>query len=459
VALLSQSSAGRLLPDAEWAEVAAEVMERTGLAPRGDEVGVRWVAVRHAPDHVHIMATLARQDGNRPGVWNDFYRVLEACQAAERRFGLQGTAPADRTAARRPTRVETEQAARRKWREPPRVTLRREVCVAAAAASSENEFFDRLREADVLVRQRFRVKQPGEVTGYAVGLTQHLNGDGGVVWYGGGRLAADLTLPKLRRRWDPRSVPTPRPTSHRVPAEERNTAYEDTARTARRAADHIRHCAARDPGQAADAAWAAADTLHVAARVLRNPELRRAADGYDRAARAPYGRVPQCTSSGGQLRLAAWSMAGIGLVAGADERAAELILSLARLSATPPRPRPHGKLASTCEGWQRTADMCEHLTTERRGRMARARLMPRMRSKRTSRLASRCRCGTPRARPRPDQTPPAAQPRPDPSRATGDHRHANRPPTSPAIQSRLSDAHPRVSPRPDFCHPHPVTPG
>ncbi len=34
------------------------------------------------------MATLARQDGRRPKVWNDFYRVREACLEAEQRFGL-----------------------------------------------------------------------------------------------------------------------------------------------------------------------------------------------------------------------------------------------------------------------------------------------------------------------------------------------------------------------------------
>src|SRR5215813_309580 len=37
----------RMLSDAEWAQVAARVMDRTGLAPAGDELGVRWVAVRH----------------------------------------------------------------------------------------------------------------------------------------------------------------------------------------------------------------------------------------------------------------------------------------------------------------------------------------------------------------------------------------------------------------------------
>src|SRR5689334_3426929 len=62
----------RTLSDAEWARVATGVMARTGLAPEGDEFGVRWVAVRHAPDHIHIVATLARQDGIRPETWNDF---------------------------------------------------------------------------------------------------------------------------------------------------------------------------------------------------------------------------------------------------------------------------------------------------------------------------------------------------------------------------------------------------
>ncbi len=102
-----------MLSDAEWALIAERVMHRTGLAPAGDESGVRWVAVRHAADHIHIVATLARQDGARPRIWGDYYRVREACQDAERRFGLRSTAPADRSAARRATRAETEQAARR----------------------------------------------------------------------------------------------------------------------------------------------------------------------------------------------------------------------------------------------------------------------------------------------------------------------------------------------------------
>jgi len=255
----------RLLSDEEWAHVAAEVMERTGLAGRDDGLGVRWVAVRHAADHVHIVATLARQDGGRPRVWNDFYRVREACRAEEKWLGLRETAPADRTAARRPRRAETEQAHRRGWDEAPRVTLRREVCTAAAATGTEHEFFERLREAGVLVRLRVSTKNPGEITGYSVGLKCHTNRDGGVVWYGGGKLAADLMLPKLRHRWGPRNTVPQVSASRRITVEERNALHEYAACEARAAAAHIRRCSASDPRRGADAAWAAADVLRIAA--------------------------------------------------------------------------------------------------------------------------------------------------------------------------------------------------
>jgi hypothetical protein len=40
----------RMLSDAEWGRLARDVMDRTGLAPRGqDDDAVRWVAVRHFP--------------------------------------------------------------------------------------------------------------------------------------------------------------------------------------------------------------------------------------------------------------------------------------------------------------------------------------------------------------------------------------------------------------------------
>ena len=127
----------RILSDDEWGQVACEIMHRTGLAPYGQEDdAVRWIAVRHAPDHIHLVAMLARQDGTRPQTWNDYFRVGEACRAAEQRFGLRRTAPRDRTAARRPTRPKSEKARRRGLPEAPRIALRRAVSTAAAGAAS-----------------------------------------------------------------------------------------------------------------------------------------------------------------------------------------------------------------------------------------------------------------------------------------------------------------------------------
>ncbi len=54
--------ATRTLTDAQWAHIAREMVAGAGLAPHGDDRAVRWVAVRHADDHIHIVATLVRQD-------------------------------------------------------------------------------------------------------------------------------------------------------------------------------------------------------------------------------------------------------------------------------------------------------------------------------------------------------------------------------------------------------------
>ena len=113
----------KMLSDEEWAQIASDVMHRTGLAPSGqDDDAVRWVAIRHGDDHIHLVAMLARQDGRRPRVHDDRYRVREACLAAEQRYGLRRTAPGDRTAACRPTRAESEKGARRRRRRQPRRT-------------------------------------------------------------------------------------------------------------------------------------------------------------------------------------------------------------------------------------------------------------------------------------------------------------------------------------------------
>ncbi|WP_345423499.1 hypothetical protein [Pseudonocardia xishanensis] len=54
------SDADRVLPDEQWAEIARELLHDAGIAERDDPGGPRWVAVRHADDHIHIAAVLVR---------------------------------------------------------------------------------------------------------------------------------------------------------------------------------------------------------------------------------------------------------------------------------------------------------------------------------------------------------------------------------------------------------------
>jgi hypothetical protein len=323
----------RMLSDEEWAQVADEIMHRTGLAPYGQEdEAIRWVAIRHGDDHVHIVATLARQDGRRPRLSNDYYRVREACLAVENRFGLRRTAPGDRTAASRPTRAEAEKARRRGWQEAPRVTLKREVSTAAAAAASEQDFFARLQRAGVQVHMRYSTRDPGQVTGYSVALAQDTTRAGGPVWYGGGKLAADLTLPKLRQRWATGAADAPTVPSGQLTPEERATIWGNASRAAADAAEQIlSHAAAGHPAAAADAAWAAGDTLHAAAAALGSRMVRQAASAYDRAARTPYGRIPQPTPAGRSLRRAARLLSAAAF-ASHDRNLAQIAL-IARLAA------------------------------------------------------------------------------------------------------------------------------
>ena len=81
-----------------------------------------------------------------------------------------------------------------------RAVLRNVVTRAAEQARDDAGFFAWL--TGVLVRLRFGDINPGQVTGYAAAMPGHDGSEGQPLWYGGGRLSAALTLPRLRRRWD-----------------------------------------------------------------------------------------------------------------------------------------------------------------------------------------------------------------------------------------------------------------
>jgi hypothetical protein len=81
------------LSDQQWGQIATAFVEGTGLAPAGDRGSVRWAAVRHGDGHVHLVATLVRQDG--PTVWprNDFRRCQAVARELEGQLGLRPGGP------------------------------------------------------------------------------------------------------------------------------------------------------------------------------------------------------------------------------------------------------------------------------------------------------------------------------------------------------------------------------
>ncbi|AEW95263.1 MULTISPECIES: relaxase family protein [Streptomycetaceae] len=188
-----------ILSDEDWAAIARRMLAATGIAPDGDEAACRWAAVRHADDHIHIIATLVRDDGRRPRLHNEARRAQAEARRIEADYGLRRVAPGDGTAAKRPTSAERRKAERQDRERTAREELRETVRRAVAGAASEEEFFDRLAAAGLLIRKR--IAPSGDLLGYKVALPDDRNGQKEPVFYAGSTLAPDLSLPRVRERW------------------------------------------------------------------------------------------------------------------------------------------------------------------------------------------------------------------------------------------------------------------
>ncbi|MFE9790889.1 relaxase/mobilization nuclease domain-containing protein [Streptomyces goshikiensis] len=186
------------LSDEQWGDIARRMVAATGIDP-GDGAGCRWAAVRHADDHIHIIATTVREDGRRPRRHNEAKRAQAESRHIEADYGLRRLNTGDGTAAQRPTSAERHKANRHNRQRTPREELRETVRHAVAGAQSEEEFFGRLATAGLLVGQR---KAPsGDLLGYTVALPDDRNRHGEPVFYSGSKLAPDLSLPRIRERF------------------------------------------------------------------------------------------------------------------------------------------------------------------------------------------------------------------------------------------------------------------
>ncbi|MET9928241.1 MULTISPECIES: hypothetical protein [unclassified Streptomyces] len=241
------------------------------------------MAIRHAPDHIHLLATLARQDGRHPHLRGDIPKMHTAARAFEARWGLTPMSSLDRTARRAPATGEKEKATRRGLTEPARETLQRTVREAAARATGTTDFLARLRDAGLRVREHH--DQDGALDGYAVALPgDRADHNSRPVWFSGRTLAYDLSLPRVRERFEPAISP-----------ENLHRAHDRI----RRAATLLTH-AGRTEG-AGDVA-ALGDLLVVAAATAPpavRDQIRAAAAAFEQASRAPGARTLQGAARAG----------------------------------------------------------------------------------------------------------------------------------------------------------------
>jgi len=261
---ISNHGQDRNLSDEEWATVARAVADKLGLSGTDTRAGARWFAVHHGAasgdrDHIHFVATLVREDGRGIYLNKDKLALREVAKEMAARFGLAVRTRDPGAGARGLSRpelalsqdpvladpvqqraVDTVKAATNEGGEQqpdrtgaagaavesaapvevPRRRLERTVRAAAMAASTESEWLARLGELGVAVEARW-ARGGDRVVGYRVALLDppREQGRSKAVWFGGGKLAHDLTLPALRAGWtragDPatawRRAPTPAP--------------------------------------------------------------------------------------------------------------------------------------------------------------------------------------------------------------------------------------------------------
>ncbi|MFE0179793.1 relaxase/mobilization nuclease domain-containing protein [Streptomyces olivaceus] len=277
----------RTLTDEEWAGIARRIVAATGIDPGEGQSGCRWAAVRHADDHIHIVATLVTEDGHRPDDFRSGARAQAEARLIEKELGLHQVAPGDGTAAKRPTSAERHKAKRQGRERTAREELREAVRRAVAGARGDAEFFDRLAAAGLLIRKR--AAPSGDLLGYKVALSDDLNRDGEPVFYPGARLAPDLSLPRLRERWSADAQDAP--SAARPDAVRTGPGRPAAARRATASAVWQTVLVFEHGGDAVAAAHIAAagevlDALAKTSAAHARRELRDAATAFERASRS-----------------------------------------------------------------------------------------------------------------------------------------------------------------------------
>lgn len=269
------------LSDDQWADIARRVVATTGIAPDGDPDGCRWVAVRHADDHIHIAATKVRGDLRPARHWNDYLTADKELATIEKDYGLHEVIRGDRTAAQRPTRAEQEKAHRTGHQRTARERLRSTVRSAVSAATTPEEFLGILASTGSM-RVEIQRFPSGDIRGYKVALEGDTNAAGEPIWFSGSKLAPDLSFPKVQQRL---AGTEPQPVGH-LPRHHKPNPWHRATAAMERIPHHLDQ-ADDETAQAHLAAFGEAlDALPLISPQNIRPQLRQAATAFERATRS-----------------------------------------------------------------------------------------------------------------------------------------------------------------------------
>ncbi|WP_019146623.1 relaxase/mobilization nuclease domain-containing protein [Aeromicrobium massiliense] len=197
----------RTVSDDEWRAIASDFMDEMGFTEASGKAPARWVAIHHGTskrgnDHIHIAASMVREDGTRwDGRYGDYRRAQEACRSIERKYGLAAVAGREAgLGARGAKPAELAQAERAGMPHTAPVELAHRIRSAAVASQSEDEWIRRVRKAGVVLKPYYAKGTTDVVTGYKAALKPEDYNER-LVFYGGGRLGKDLSLPRVREHF------------------------------------------------------------------------------------------------------------------------------------------------------------------------------------------------------------------------------------------------------------------
>jgi len=205
---LSLSAEEGAVDEDRWDAIARDFMDRMGFTEEGSgKAPARWVAIHHGTssagnDHVHIAASMVREDGTRwDGRFGDWRRAQEACRELEIKHGLRPVVGRESgLAVRGEKAAERETAKRAGLTNTAPVELAHRVRATAVASTSEAEWVRRVRGSGVVLKPYYAKGTTDVVTGYKAALRPETYSDK-LVFYGGGRLGKDLSLPRIREHF------------------------------------------------------------------------------------------------------------------------------------------------------------------------------------------------------------------------------------------------------------------